>query len=462
MSEKIKAIVLTSASGSSDFSNLQIKEENYPKIEKDDQVIVRIKAAGLNFAELMQRQGFYKPAQKTPYTPGFEASGVVEEIGTAVTDLQVDDRVIVFNGSGMWKEVVCLSRSNLIKLPESMSFENGAALMVNYLTAYQILFRMVSIKPGDVVLIHMAAGGVGFAATQLCKTIKDVTVIGTASAAKHDAIKQNGVAHCIDYTQEDYVQEVKKLFPLGIDVVLDPLNGENAIKGYDLLRPFGRICHYGAASITSESRSFMNAFKAWWKCLSVTSLDIINHNKSVSGYHLGFLMNNPSCVEQTHKDILHLLEMYQKGQIKMQIDSTYVFSKIGEAMKRMHSRLNVGKIILKPDSEVEKEEGPANVEQVTVATEQKVEQCPVEQVQHEQKSPEEVARSENTEANKELTQSEFIEHETSKLAPIADEPKHADENGQQSEHLVEEQTPSNDQAEQHQSEESQINENKDQ
>ena len=437
MSDKIKGIVLTSTSGSSDFSNLQIKEENYPKIEKDDQIIVRIKAVGLNFAELVQRQGFYKPAPKTPYTPGFEGAGIVEEVGSAVTDLQVNDRVIVFNGNGIWKEVVCLPRSNLIKMPVTMSFEDGAALLVNYLTAYQILFRMVNIRPGDKVLIHMAAGGVGFAATQLCKTIQDVIIIGTASSAKHDAIKQNGITHCIDYRKDDYVQEVKKLFPMGIDVVLDPLNGDNAIKGYDLLRPFGRICHYGAASITSESRSFVNAFKAWWKCLSVNSLDIMSQNKSVCGYHLGFLMGNPSCVQELSNDISNLVEMYNKGQIRIQHDSTFAFGKVAEAMKRMHSRQNVGKIILKPDSEIVQEESPRNIEEVKLATDAKVEQTQTEQSQSDEKQAEEMARSDAVETHQERTNIEQIEHETSNLALNTDEQKHEDVEEQPNEKLVE-------------------------
>ena len=137
----------------------------------------------------MQRQGLYRPASKTPYTPGYEASGIVEKVGSSVTDLNPNDRVVVFNSSNMWKEVVIVPRSNLIKMPDEMSFEDGAGLLVNYATAYQILFRMAAIRPGDIVLIHMAAGGVGVAATQLCRTVPGVVVIGTASSAKHDFIR---------------------------------------------------------------------------------------------------------------------------------------------------------------------------------------------------------------------------------------------------------------------------------
>ncbi len=115
--------------------------------------------------------------------------------------------------------------------------------------------------------------------------------------------------------------------------------------------------------MTGESRSLMNAFKTWWKCLSVNSMEIMNENKSVSGYHLGVLAKNPAFVKTVTQDINTLIGLYEQGKIKIVIDSTYSFSKIGEAMKRMHQRLNVGKIILKPDSEMP----------VTLAAESKVE-----------------------------------------------------------------------------------------
>ena len=142
----VKAIVLTQTGSGSDYSNLKVRDEPYPSLEKSDQVLVRTKACGVNFAELMQRQGLYRPVTKTPYTPGYEASGVVEQVGADVADLKVGDRVLVFSASAMWKEVVILPRGNVIKMPESMSFEDGAALLVNYVTAYQVLFRMASIK----------------------------------------------------------------------------------------------------------------------------------------------------------------------------------------------------------------------------------------------------------------------------------------------------------------------------
>lgn len=407
---KIKSLVLTSTGSGSDYSNLQVKDEEYPKCDKDDMVLVKIKAAGLNFAELMQRQGIYKPSTKTPYTPGFEGSGIVEEVSGNVTDLKKDDRVIVFAANGIWKEYVLVPRTHVIKMPEEMTYEDAAALLVNYLTAYQILFRSANIREGDKVLIHMAAGGVGIAAIQLCKTIPNVTIFGTASASKHETIKEWGVDYPIDYTTGDYVEQIKKISPDGVDVVLDPLNGENSIKGFDLLRPLGRIVHYGSASMTGESRSLANIFKAWWKCLSINSLEIISENKTISGYHLGVLLNTPSFLTTAIADINILFQMYTEKKIKILIDSTYGYSRVGEAMKRIHQRLNVGKIILKPDSEMpappvvesEVEAATTSLEQVKLTETTKTEEATTEEAKEE--SAEVKPTEECTEAKKEEPQ----------------------------------------------------------
>lgn len=350
-SRKIKSIIMTSSSNS-EYSNFQMKDEDYPKIEKEDQVIVRIKAAGLNFAELIQRPGISKPTKKNPYTPGYEASGLIEEISENITEFKKDDRVIIFSSNGIWKDVVLVPKTNVIKMPDDMSFDDAAGFLANYLTAYQMAFRLANIKSGDNILIHMATGDVGIALIQLCKTIPDITIFGTASASEHEIIKNMGVDYPIDYKISDYVEQIKKINPDGIDICFDPLNGEHSIKGYELLKPLGKIVHYGATSITGESRSFANIFKTWWKCLNINSFDVISENKCVSGYHLGVLLNNQSFLKTAMTDIQILLQMYEQKKINIQIDSIYGYSKIAEAMKRLYTKQNVGKIILKPDSEI--------------------------------------------------------------------------------------------------------------
>jgi NADPH:quinone reductase-like Zn-dependent oxidoreductase len=148
--------VLKSTGGGDDYSNVVIVDEDYPVIQDADEVLVRVKAAGLNFAELLQRQGFYRPQQKMPYTPGFEGSGIVEKLGDNVKSFKIGDKVLIFNSHNIWKEVVCLPSYNVMKQPEGMSYEDAAGLMVNYLTAYHLLFEFGNLRPGSKVLIHMA------------------------------------------------------------------------------------------------------------------------------------------------------------------------------------------------------------------------------------------------------------------------------------------------------------------
>ncbi|CAF3797259.1 unnamed protein product, partial [Rotaria sordida] len=140
----------------------------------------------------------------------------------------------------------------------------------------------------------------------------------------------------------------------GIDIIMDPLNGEDSVRGYNLLKPLGRIIYFGAANVAAsgENRSLLTAFKTWYKCFSTNSLSILSDNKSIAGYHLGYLLKYfDSGKEIALKTIDELFRLYNEGAIKPQIDSIYPLSKVGEAMQRMHNRQNIGKILLQPDDE---------------------------------------------------------------------------------------------------------------
>lgn len=199
-----------------------------------------------------------------------------------------------------------------------------------------------------------SSGGVGIAAIQLCKTVKNVTVFGTASASKHETIKQMGCQYPIDYRTQDYVAEIRKISPSGVDIVMDPLNGEDSVRGYDLLKPMGRIIYFGAANVAAngENRSLLTEFKTWYRCFSTNSLSIPSQNKSIAGYHLGYLLKDPEANKDVALNALtELFRLYEEGAIKPQIDTIFPFSKVGDAMQRMHLRQNVGKVLLRPDEE---------------------------------------------------------------------------------------------------------------
>ncbi|KAK5906003.1 hypothetical protein CgunFtcFv8_001906 [Champsocephalus gunnari] len=370
----IRALVLTGYGGY-DKVKLQVKTQKQQLAAGE--VLVRVKACGLNFAELMGKQGLYELLPPPPVTLGMEGSGVIEAVGEDVKDRKVGDRVIVLIRSGMYQEVVVVAAGNTFPMPEQMSFEEGAALPVNYLTAYLMLFESANLKPGKSVLVHMAAGGVGVAVTQLCQTVPDVTVFGTASASKHEIISQGGVTHPIDYRTKDYVEEVRKISPKGVDIVLDPLGGSDTQKGFSLLKPLGMLIVFGAANcVTGQKKNLLAMAKTWYNQLSLSKLKLMQTNKGVCGFHLGYIPDEQLIVRTMGK----LLELYSQGKIKPRIDSCYHFEEATDAMKRMHERQNIGKVILLPEAKKEEEvpksnpEPVENVEKTEAAVDEKKEE----------------------------------------------------------------------------------------
>ncbi|XP_062500697.1 synaptic vesicle membrane protein VAT-1 homolog [Corticium candelabrum] len=330
--ETCKAIWLVGHGG---YDKLQVK--NTPVTSPGDgEVRVAVQACGLNFAELMMRQGLYRRSPTLPYIPGFECSGTVESLGDNVTGLEVGQRVVCVPGHGSWSEKIVLKFDHVFPIPDSMSFEEAAAIPVNYITAYMMLFDVAHLSPGKKILVHMAAGGVGTAVTQLARTVENVTIFGTASSSKHETIRQAGVDHPIDYRSVDYEQAVRSISPDGVDIVLDPLGGKDVKKGVNLLRPLGITVLFGFANVVTESKNYFNLAK------------------QIAGFDLGGLFGVPQAKEAATK----LLQLYEEGAIKPRIDSVYSFAQVAAAQKRMHDRLNVGKIILVPHKEEEKQDTP--------------------------------------------------------------------------------------------------------
>lgn len=352
-----RALVLTGYGGY-DKVKLQVKALSPPKL-KPGEVLVRVKACGLNFAELLGKQGLYELLPAPPVTMGMEGCGVIEACAEDVLDRKVGDRIIMLAFSGMWQELVVVSASRTFLMPEQMSFEEGAALPVNYLTAYMMLFEMANLRPRKSVLVHMAAGGVGIAVTQLCQTVQNVTVFGTASPSKHEIISQGGVTHPIDYRTKDYVEEIRKISPKGVDIVLDPLGGSDTQKGYGLLKPLGTLIVFGAANcVTGQKKNLLAMAKTWYNQLSLSALKLMQANKAVCGFHLGYIPDE----ELISNTMQKLLELYEQGKIKPRIDSRYHFEEVADAMKRMHERQNIGKIILLPEPKKEEEKPKSNPE----------------------------------------------------------------------------------------------------
>src|SRR5215207_3535737 len=190
----MRVVVLTGHGGP---EVLQVQERPDPSVGAGE-VRIAVKAAGINFADTMARVGLYPDAPKPPCVLGYEVSGEIESVGEGVESVKEGDRVVAGVRFGGQAELVSVPADQVLPLPDRLSFEQGAAVPVNFATAYCALFIMGGLSRGDRVLIHAAAGGVGTAAVQLARH-REAEIFGTASAAKHDALRELGVAHPIDY-----------------------------------------------------------------------------------------------------------------------------------------------------------------------------------------------------------------------------------------------------------------------
>jgi NADPH:quinone reductase-like Zn-dependent oxidoreductase len=278
---------------------------------------------------------------------GYEVSGTVESVGEGVATPAVGQPVLALTRFGGHADLVRVPADQVVELPEGAGFEEAAALPVNYLTAYHMLFRVAHLGKGERLLVHMAAGGIGIAVLQLCRTVEDVVVFGTASAGKHDAVRAEGCTHPIDYRTVDYAREIRRLTGgEGIDIVLDPLGGRDWRKGLGLLRPTGRLIAYGFANLASGDRRRLPRLAGQLLGMPrLTPLALMNRNRSVHGVHLGHLWGE---VPMLRTELAAVLELWRTGAVKPRIDSVFPFAQAADAHRRLTDRQNVGKVVLVP------------------------------------------------------------------------------------------------------------------
>lgn len=341
---EMRAIVLTGFGG---LKAVKVMKKPQPS-PAEGEVLIKVKACGLNFLDLMVRQGAIDNPPKTPFIMGFECAGVVEAVGEGVTDIKVNDSVAALTEYKAWAEFVSVPAKYVYPLPSGLGHQEAASMLMNYIVAYCLLFDIGNLQKGQKILIHSAGGSVGLAVAALCKTVPDITLVGTASKHKHETISEY-FTHLFDHNA-DYVQEVKKLFPDGVDLVLDCLCGEDANKGYGLLRPLGRYVLYGTSSIVSgETKSFFSFAKSWWQVDKVSPIKLFDENKILAGFHLRHLLYQQGCHEYVRGIVDKVFKFWQDKKIKIITDSGWAFEDVAEAMQKLHDRKNVGKITLLPD-----------------------------------------------------------------------------------------------------------------
>jgi NADPH:quinone reductase len=239
---KNSKIIVTSYGGP---ENLKVVEEERPEPGLGE-VRIRVLTAGVSMPDVMAREGVHPETPRVPFTPGWDLVGVVDKLGEGVSGIEVGDRVAAMPIHGAYAEYICLPTLELVPVPSGLDSGEAVSVVLNYITAYQMMHRSAMVRPGQRVLIHGASGGVGTALLQLGR-IAGLEMYGTCSSRAAQAVADLG-AIPIDYQRHDFVEEVRRLTGDGVDVVFDPFGGPHLWQSRRALRRGGRVVGYGLIS----------------------------------------------------------------------------------------------------------------------------------------------------------------------------------------------------------------------
>jgi NADPH:quinone reductase-like Zn-dependent oxidoreductase len=323
---------------------LEVREAEDPQA-KSGEVRIRVRASGINFADLMARMGLYPDAPKLPCVIGYEVAGEVDQVGAGVEGFSVGQRVLALCRFGGYSDVVALPSAQVMNLPERMSFEQGAAFPVVYLTAYNMMLFTGQLRPRSNVLILSAAGGVGVAAMQIAKT-RECVIFGSASVSKHAFLREQGCHHPLD-SSRDFSDPVRQIVgDRGIDLILDPVGGASWTRSYELLAPCGRLVAFGlSAAAGGNQRSLFRGLRQVLSVKKWSPMQMMDDNKTITGTNLGHLFQHSEILAPQLAD---LLEMYQKNQLEPHVDRSFPFSEAALAHQYIHDRKAKGKVLLVP------------------------------------------------------------------------------------------------------------------
>jgi NADPH2:quinone reductase len=324
----MRAVVVTDFGGPEVLKYMNVE---VPSINTN-QVLIRVVATSVNFADIKARYGEYHNAGQPPFIPGLDAAGVIEAIGSDVKDLKIGQRVIAFPKAGSYAEYIVADENLVFVLPENIDFETAAACPIVSFTSYKLLADVARLQPGETVLIHSAAGGIGTTAIQLAKILGASCVIGTVGNENKISIaRQAGADHVICFGKEDFVHEVNVLTNgLGADVISDSISGTISEKSLECLALYGRLVNFGNSSGSSSQ---------------FTTKDLYSSCRSVLGFSLGTtLKKRPQLLVDTAERVFQYLA---EGRLKMEIGNQYTLEQAQEAHRWVESRQSTGKVLLK-------------------------------------------------------------------------------------------------------------------
>ncbi|MFB3166449.1 NADPH:quinone oxidoreductase family protein [Neobacillus sp. 179-C4.2 HS] len=296
------------------------------------EVLVEIKAIGVNYADTARREGQYVVKTPLPFIPGAEIAGVVAAVGEKVTTVKPGTRVVTLIESGGYSEFALADERSLIPLPDQLDFQNAAALPLQGLSAYHVLKTMGRLGKGETVLVHAAAGGVGTLAVQLAKLFGAGKIIATASSTeKLELARQMGADVLVNYTESNWVEQVLEATGgKGVDVALEMVGGDVFNKTLKCLATFGRLVVFGAAS-GEQSKMYPSSLMA--------------RNQSVIGFFLPQIMRKPELLQHS---LVELLTYLGEGKLKLTIGGVFPLEDAAVVHQLLQSRKTTGKLILEP------------------------------------------------------------------------------------------------------------------
>lgn len=296
------------------------------------EVAIDVKAIGCNFFDILMVQGKYQVKPPLPFAPGGELAGVVRAVGPEVQGIAPGDRVFAMLGWGAFATVAVAPAATVVKMPDSMSFAHGAAFGIVYQTSYFGLVYRADLRPGETLLVHAAAGGVGLAAVQIGRAL-GARVLGTAGSSDKCAVaRKHGAEDCFDYSDPSWVDKVKAATDgRGADVIYDPVGGDIFDLSTKCLAWCGRLLVIGFAS---------------GRIPSVQVNRVLLKNISIVGLHWGaYRQNDPAKIPQAMQA---LFEMYDRGQVVPEVSSQYPLREAPAALHEIATRKSVGKVVLLP------------------------------------------------------------------------------------------------------------------
>lgn len=323
-----------------------VVEENTLSPPSAGEVTLEIKAAGINFADILARQGLYQDAPPFPMVVGYDIAGTVIATGEGVDPVLQGKKMFGLSRFGGYSSHLNVPHRQLFEMPESLNFQEAASIPVAYATAWSLVVAMGQLTDKETILIQNAGGGVGLAILDVAKHI-GATTIGTASTHKHDFLTKRGLDHAIDYNISDWREEIKHLTNgKGVELITDPLGGKSWKHGFNALRPTGRLGMFGVSQASDTGMSGkMKLLKTAIDMPFFHPVNLMNENRSVFGVNLGRMWSE---VDKIRDWMEHIIQGVEDGWVRPYVDRSFSFENAAAAHQYIEDRKNIGKVVLVP------------------------------------------------------------------------------------------------------------------